>query len=69
MRQIILLIIFSLAATNAAFAANASSERAIEIIEAMEDLYRGESSKGVVTMSIETPRYERTLGDDDEEHG
>lgn len=61
MRQFALAIIVALPATNAAFGANDSAERAVEIIEAMEDLYRGESSKGVVTMRIETPRYERTL--------
>ncbi len=41
--------------------ADDTSQRAADIIKEMEDLYRGESSKGSLTMRIETPQYERTL--------
>lgn len=35
--------------------------RAEDIIQAMEDLYREDSSKARLTMRIETPHYERTM--------
>ena len=36
-------------------------ERAVEIIQHIEDLYRGESSRSRTTMAVETPQYQRTL--------
>lgn len=39
----------------------ASGERAREIIDKMEQLYRGESSVATMTMQVQTPNYDRTL--------
>lgn len=38
-----------------------AQDRAIEIIDAMEELYRGESSIARMTMIVETPQYQRTM--------
>lgn len=38
-----------------------ADDRAIEIIDAMEELYRGESSFAHMTMIVETPQYQRTM--------
>ena len=38
-----------------------ADDRAIEIIDAMEELYRGESSFARMTMVVETPQYQRTM--------
>ncbi|MDD9957384.1 MAG: outer membrane lipoprotein-sorting protein [Gammaproteobacteria bacterium] len=38
-----------------------ADDRAIEIIDAMEELYRGESSFARMTMIVETPQYQRTM--------
>ena len=38
-----------------------ADDRAIELIDAMEELYRGESSLARMTMIVETPQYERTM--------
>lgn len=40
---------------------SASDDRASEIINAVEQLYRGESSESTITMQVETPQYQRTL--------
>ena len=37
------------------------NDRAIKIIDAMEALYRGKSSKATLTMTVETPQYRRTM--------
>lgn len=42
-------------------ASNLSDQRAIDLINEMEELYRGEASIARLTMSIETPQYSRTL--------
>ena len=39
----------------------ASEERAREVIDAMEKLYRGAASDTTITMKVETPQYARTL--------
>ncbi len=39
----------------------ASEERVRTIIDEMEQLYRGNSSDGTITMQVETPQYSRTL--------
>ena len=39
----------------------ASEERVRQIIDEMEQLYRGESSDATITMKIQTPHYARTL--------
>ena len=39
----------------------ASEERARQIIDEMEQLYRGESSDATMTMQVQTPNYNRTL--------
>ncbi|MBT7371581.1 MAG: outer membrane lipoprotein-sorting protein, partial [Gammaproteobacteria bacterium] len=44
-----------------AMPASASEERARQIIDEMEQLYRGDSSDATITMKVETPQYERTL--------
>lgn len=44
-----------------ALPALASEERAREIIDAMEQLYRGESSDATMTMQVQTPNYDRTM--------
>lgn len=38
-----------------------AEQRAIDLIDRMEEMYRGESSKATLTMDIETPQYQRTL--------
>ena len=38
-----------------------ADENAANIIDAMEELYRGESSVANMTMIVETPQYERTM--------
>lgn len=38
-----------------------SEQRAVELIDRMEEIYRGDASKAELTMRIETPQYERTL--------
>ncbi|NKB33257.1 MAG: outer membrane lipoprotein-sorting protein [Pseudomonadales bacterium] len=38
-----------------------AADQAIEIIDAMEELYRGESSLARMTMIVETPQYQRTM--------
>ena len=37
------------------------NERAQEIIQHVEDLYRGTSSRARTTMTVETPQYQRKL--------
>lgn len=54
MFRILLLLCLSLPAL-------ASEERAREIIDEMEQLYRGESSDATMTMQVQTPNYNRTL--------
>jgi outer membrane lipoprotein-sorting protein len=39
----------------------ASEERAREVIDEMEQLYRGDSSDATMTMQVQTPNYNRTL--------
>ena len=39
----------------------ASEERVRQIIDEMEQLYRGKSSDSIMTMKVETPQYTRTL--------
>ncbi len=38
-----------------------SALRAVELIDQMEQLYRGETSRASITMRIETPHYDRSL--------
>ena len=54
MFRILLLLCLSLPAL-------ASEERAREIIDKMEQLYRGDSSDATMTMQVQTPNYNRTL--------
>ena len=39
----------------------ASEERARQVIDEMEQLYRGDSSDATMTMQVQTPNYNRTL--------
>jgi outer membrane lipoprotein-sorting protein len=41
--------------------AESSEERARQVIHEMEQLYRGDSSRSIITMKVETPHYERTM--------
>ncbi len=54
MFRILLLLCLSLPAL-------ASEERAREVIDEMEQLYRGDSSDATMTMQVQTPNYNRTL--------
>lgn len=54
MFRILLLLCLSLPAL-------ASEKRAREIIDEMEQLYRGESSNATMIMQVQTPNYDRTL--------
>ena len=54
-----LLMLMAVALT--ASAGDDSEQRAIELIDAMEEIYRGESSRATLTMTIETPQYKRSL--------
>lgn len=54
MFRILLLLCLSMSAL-------ASEERARDIIDEMEQLYRGESSDATMTMQVQTPNYDRTL--------
>jgi len=54
MFRILLLLCLSLPAI-------ASEERARQIIDEMEQLYRGESSDATMTMQVQTPNYSRIL--------
>ena len=38
-----------------------SEERARQVIHEMEQLYRGDSSRSIITMKVETPHYERVM--------
>jgi len=42
-------------------AAESSEERARQVIHEMEQLYRGDSSRSIITMKVETPQYERVM--------
>lgn len=61
----VLAVLFAMLVPCAAAAASASTTgdaaRAKALIDKMEDMYRGKSSKADVTMRIETPQYQRTL--------
>lgn len=39
----------------------ASDDRARELLDEVEQLYRGTSSEATITMKVETPQYDRTL--------
>ena len=54
MFRILLLLCLSLPAI-------ASEERARQVIDEMEQLYRGDSSDATMTMQVQTPNYNRTL--------
>lgn len=41
--------------------ARKSSERALEILREIDDMWRGESSHGILTMEVKTAHYTRTL--------
>ncbi len=44
-----------------AHAADSEEERARNIIDKMERLYRGDSSDATITMQVQTPQYQRTM--------
>jgi outer membrane lipoprotein-sorting protein len=41
--------------------ADPTEERARQVIDEMEQMYRGESSHAIMTMKVETPHYQRVL--------
>lgn len=55
----ILLALLALAANAAA--SEESEQRAIQLIDQMEEIYRGDASIATLTMTIETPEYQRSL--------
>ena len=65
MRIVLACIIFAWLLPATALAADAANDdsaaRAKALIDRMEDLYRGKSSRATVSMSIETPQYQRTM--------
>ena len=54
--RLILLVCLTLA-----LPASATEDKARDLIDRMEQLYRGESSDSTITMKVETPQYARTL--------
>jgi len=52
---------FFLATTTVYAAEEIGHESARDIINRMEQLYRGESSESIITMEVATPQYQRTL--------
>jgi outer membrane lipoprotein-sorting protein len=60
MRYIIISFLFILASLSPA-QADVSEQRARQVIDEMEKLYRGDSSQAIMTMKIETPHYQRSL--------
>ena len=68
MRQIFILFLLLLAQAastgskpDAAAELTASGKSARDIIDEMEQLYRGDASEARITMVVETPQYQRTL--------
>lgn len=57
----LILIMTGLMVLPAQAADSETEQRAIELIDRMEEIYRGDASKAELTMRIETPQYERTL--------
>ncbi len=60
MRLYIFYLSLTIMMTSLAFA-DSTEERARQVIDEMEQLYRGESSRAVMTMIVETPHYQRVL--------
>ena len=60
-RILFTLIIISAGPSFAADEPAQSSLRARDIIDRMEQLYRGDASDSTITMKVETPQYQRTL--------
>lgn len=60
MRRFMLTLCLSLLTFNAT-ASGDEEARARNIIDEMEQLYRGDSSDATITMQVETPQYQRTL--------
>jgi len=56
-----MLLLLCLALPALATEERASEERAREIIDEMEQLYRGGSSDATMTMQVQTPNYDRTM--------
>ena len=62
MRYVFLLLVLVLVLTGQLALAEARADKAArDIIDEMEQLYRGESSEARITMVVETPQYQRTL--------
>ena len=60
MRLAIPILIFGVAISGASVA-RAASKRAEEILNSIDDMYRGESSHGKLTMKVQTENWSREL--------
>mgnify|MGYP000214980756 FL=1 len=54
-------LLFVLLSTALLSSLASAQESAVDIIDAMEELYRGESSLARMTMIVETPQFQRTM--------
>lgn len=55
------LLVLSLSTLGPGTHADERVQEAIDLIDRMEEIYRGDTSKARLTMTIETPEYQRTL--------
>lgn len=60
MRLFLLCLSLTIASINPV-SAESTEEKARQVIDEMEQLYRGDSSHAIMTMKVETPHYERVL--------
>lgn len=56
-----MLVVLSLFTFASSAASDDRVQEAIDLIDRMEEIYRGDTSKARLTMTIETPQYQRTL--------
>lgn len=61
MKHLLAIALFMLGATVHGDEEKSSQQRAIDLIDKMEELYRQDSSRAKLAMTIETPQYQRTL--------
>lgn len=60
-QSVLLILVISLFVTTAATANDPLSERASKILRSIDDLWRGQSSHAINTMSVKTKHYTRTM--------
>ncbi|HKI75236.1 MAG TPA: outer membrane lipoprotein-sorting protein, partial [Pseudomonadales bacterium] len=61
MRGVLLALLILLPSICVAEDPDTGATRAKALIDKMEEMYRGDASKAMITMAIETPQYQRTL--------